>query len=107
MNSETLIFSCSICHLHYVYVFSSGKAVQYTGEGILDRKSFRVSENPLKATNVLGCGWVYYGEDLTEAQQAGKGYVYFTVNGQKAAEQFDNVPTSLAPFIHLPKKVGV
>ena len=84
--------------------FSSGKAVQYTGEGILDRKSFRASENP---TNVLGCGWVCYGEDLTEAQQAGKGYVYFTVNGQKAAEQFDNVPTSLTPFIHLPKKVGV
>ena len=71
------LFSCNICHLQYACVFSSGKAVQYTGEGILDRKSFRVSENPLKATNVLGCGWVYYGEDLTEAQQAGKGYVHW------------------------------
>ena len=98
---------CYSCFVTYAYNFSSGKAVQYTGEGILDRKSFRVSENSLKATNVLGCGWIYYGEDLTEAQQAGKGFVYFTVNGQKAAEQFDNVPTSLTPFIHLPKKVGV
>ena len=89
----------------YIYICSSGKAVQYTGEGILDRKSFRVSENPLKATNVLGCGWVCYGEDLTESQQAGKGCAYFTVNGQKAAEQFDNVPASMSPFIHLPKKV--
>jgi len=84
---------------------SSGKAVQYTGDGMLDRKSFRVSENPLKATNVLGCGWVRYGEDLTEAQQAGRGSVYFTVNGQKVAEEFDNAPPSMTPFIHLPKKV--
>ena len=96
---------CVGCFLMYAYIYSSGKAVQYIGEGILERKSLRVSENPLKATNVLGCGWVCYGDDLTESQQAGKGYVYFTVNGQKAAEHFDNVPTSMTPFIHLPKKV--
>ena len=56
-------------------------------------------ERPLKAGDVVGCGYVQEEGADTGAS------VYFTLNGVQQPHQLKNVVTSLFPFVHLQKKV--
>ena len=53
----------------------------------------------MKEKDVIGCGYKR-AED-----QADKGTVYFTCNGERLAESLDGVQSGLWPVLHIQKKV--
>ncbi|PFX24720.1 putative E3 ubiquitin-protein ligase HECTD4 [Stylophora pistillata] len=80
------------CLLH-----SNGRAVLYRTGGLLQWKT--VSLNiVMKEKDVIGCGYKR-AED-----QADKGTVYFTCNGERLAESLDGVQSGLWPVLHIQKK---
>ena len=77
---------------------SNGRAVLYRTGGLLQWKT--VSLNiVMKERDVIGCGYKR-AED-----QADRGMVYFTCNGERLAEGVDGVQTGLWPVLHIQKKV--
>ena len=80
----------------YDFLHSSGRGCQVRGEGLLEWNTFRV-DTPLKNSDVVGCGWVK-GEET-------KGSVYFTLNGEKLTNEFQDAPPEMLPFLHIQKKV--
>lgn len=67
------------------------------GDSLLEWKTFRLN-SPLKNGDVVGCGWV-------KEEEGTKGTVYFTLNGERLAHEFQDTPTEMIPFIHIQKKV--
>lgn len=77
---------------------SNGRAVLYRTGGLLQWKT--VSLNiVMKERDVIGCGYKR-AED-----QADRGMVYFTCNGERLAEGVDGVQSGLWPVLHIQKKV--
>ena len=55
---------------------------------------------PLKSGDIVGCGWL-------RTEETAKGSVYFTLNGTRTDNGFDDVPADMIPFLHIQKKVCV
>ena len=78
-------------------LFSSGRGCQVKGDNLMEWVTARLT-TPLKSGDVVGCGWV-------RAEEGGKGDVYFTLNGLKTENSFNEAPPEMIPFLHIQKKV--
>lgn len=76
---------------------SSGRVCQVSSDNFLEWNTFRLN-SPLKSGDIVGCGWVRVDEGT-------KGTVYFTLNGNKLENEFQDAPQEMLPFLHIQKKV--
>ena len=67
------------------------------GDNLLEWKTFRLN-SPLKNGDVVGCGWV-------RGEEGVGGTIYFTLNGERLVQEFQEAPAEMLPFLHIQKKV--
>lgn len=54
---------------------------------------------PVQSADVVGCGWL-------RGEETNKGTAYFTLNGERFANEFSDVPGEMLPFVFIQKKVS-